>query len=392
LTCPHCQSQLKYRERAGKVCSRCNRRFAFDPRVDPLKLTDARFRHFVEHFSHNGQIAYTAEQLRVALSRNYRQRSDARRPVAGRPSPPWYELRDGQLWLGALVLLGPLLACGAYGYWQVGLLLGLFGLVWVVGLHLHNSHKQHQRYAAQVALVQRQQAAYDQTKQHTRITLLLTPPMLQRMLRLWREVYGEAPPGLILEGLQAPPQAPLLDGLCAVLACADREVLRCLVFNRLEGQLGLGLIPTEPPFDARHEALLALLRARPELPLLLLRDASPAGCLLATSLRQQLGLDAAHPFVDLGITPQQALTQRLMDVTAPVTTATLDALRGQLAAGRLNAAEFDWLERGFYSPLVAVPPATLLVRVAEAVADIEARERSVAGLRPAEVGFMTWPQ
>jgi hypothetical protein len=214
LTCPHCQSQLKYRERAGKVCSRCNRRFAFDPRVDPLKLTDARFRHFVEHFSHNGQIAYTAEQLRVALSRNYRQRSDARRPVAGRPSPPWYELRD----------------------------------------------------------------------------------------------------------------------------------------------------------------------------------ASPAGCLLATSLRQQLGLDAAHPFVDLGITPQQALTQRLMDVTAPVTTATLDALRGQLAAGRLNAAEFDWLERGFYSPLVAVPPATLLVRVAEAVADIEARERSVAGLRPAEVGFMTWPQ
>lgn len=386
---------MRFRERQHGACPYCKQRFALDPRVQPLRLNDRRFRRAVEHLSRGGTYAYTLEQLRYAIGRKHVQRQQFYRPTITLRQPrPWYRLTQRDLFVAGMWLLVPLGAGINFGSWAVGLALGLLVVVFLAWSRLKRSREEHEQYASHVAMIKRRQQEFDRTRQHVSARFELPEMALVHILRGWRQVYGAGPPGLLddQQPIATQPAVPSLERLRAVLACSDAEVLRCLQENRVATELGLGLLPCAPPFSPEQEQLLAVLRARPELPLLLLRDASPDGCLLAVSLAGKLGLDPARAVFDLGIKPRQVRPQGLLELTAPVSEESLAALRAELAAGRLRADEFAWLEQGLYSPLVAVTPARLLAVLAAAVPGAAVAAQPAARQWARSVGFLTWPE
>ena len=48
MICPNCRLDRKRKERTGNKCSNCRFVFAFDPKTNPLKLHDLRFRALVD--------------------------------------------------------------------------------------------------------------------------------------------------------------------------------------------------------------------------------------------------------------------------------------------------------------------------------------------------------
>jgi hypothetical protein len=168
------------------------------------------------------------------------------------------------------------------------------------------------------------------------------------------------------------------------------------------------------------------LREHPELPLLLLHDASPQGCLLPYTIRKSLRLLAYHNVVDVGLHPSDAIEHKLLRLGASPSQRALTYLKKRVDQGGqkqtrgagggsarpLSQEEFKWLEKGYYAPLLFIPPARLikvLVRtlqrlnlatpatmnmnmnmsVSKAALPADPEER--AQVEAQAVGFMSWP-
>jgi hypothetical protein len=182
-------------------------------------------------------------------------------------------------------------------------------------------------------------------------------------------VYGGPPPGWVDEGTSSPP-AYVEHPRSAVL-CADRSVLACLAANDV----------------ARSRAMVLAERIEqlpPEIPVIVLHDASVPGLLFADHARAALGARA----VVAGLAPRAVLANksslRLCEGWQP-----RDDL-ARLRPGSLSQAEIDWLAEGFWSPIAAIPPAKLLAAVDRSVQRIEEmvdpdRRQALA------IGFLTWP-
>ena len=122
----------------------------------------------------------------------------------------------------------------------------------------------------------------------------------------------------------------------------------------------------------------------PDLPVIVLHDASLPGLLFADSARAALGPRA----VLAGLAPRTVMASRsplrLREGAPPPE----DLAR--LRRDSLTQEEIDWLAAGWWSPIAAVPPARLLTAVDRAVEQIG--EMSDPDRRRAQaVGFLTWP-
>jgi hypothetical protein len=393
MYCPHCNSNLKRSERTGRICSVCKQRFAFDPRENSLNLHDILFRKVTDHMSQGGRWFYTADQLRHRASRKF---------TRAHPPPS-----RGCEWIGcALVIvffiiptflsvLGSALQ-GEYG--------ASGGFAAVMGVAV----------AIAVAIIV---GMY--RKDHPTVHKLQLPASLsdfeQAYIGHWRRLYQSLPRGLLdhaaIERLDESTPPPI--AARAVVACPERDVLTCLRANRAPERLNVQLIPTGEPFTPTQQAVVARLRNEPELPLLLLHDASPEGVLLPQAVIASLGLRAHHRVIDVGLHPAEAIEQKLMQLGKKPARETLEKLKKRLApAGQnpapatqhynrtLNQKEWKWLQRGCYTPLLYLPPPRLIKMLLEALKSLSAlppqgaqlSEQEQARRKARAVGFMSWPE
>jgi hypothetical protein len=336
MICPHCSHELRFRERSGRTCSHCRKRFALEPRSNKLRLHDVKVRRLATKLGDDGRLRYSMTQLWYAAAGKQLRTPRGQLPGAG----------CVVVFLGAVAFL--VFAAGnSFRGDVIGLLIPVIGGAAVL--------------AYTIIVLRRRWVRREGV-----IDMPVPLADFRGMIGSWARVHGGPPPGLVdLSRLAAPPvPKPRL-----ALLCQDRAVLGCLVANDVP--TAYAMAPTSSPA-----------RLPSGVPVIVLHDASVAGCVFAAKARAGL---PGRPVIDAGLRPRTALANT-----------TLTRLREQrvpperLAGLGLNAKEVDWLAQGWWSPLAAVSPKRLLAAVAKATERVsEAADPDRARAR--RVGFLTWP-
>ncbi|NJN16976.1 MAG: hypothetical protein HC822_12240 [Oscillochloris sp.] len=358
MKCPHCETELTYRQRGGRRCGSCKRAFALEPRTNPFKLHDLRLKQLDAKLSAGGSLAYSSEQLRYAA---------AGKALASQRPPTV---------LGCAMILA-IVAGIIASIVTEEILIGIVLAVVVVGLGLI------------VRALFGNRIGYPQVP--------LDPARFERdVLKRFHEVYLQMPPGLIDTALRARinRRLPAAADLRGAIVCPEPAVRECLLANGVQTTFGLAVLPAGGPFTPDEQAHLDVLRNRADLPLLLLHDASPSGCLLADQVAAALGLPGDRRVLDLGLRPQTAIKRSLLVIGAKPDPQQIAMLRRK---AQLEAAEIAWLESGKITPILAVPPARLVQLIKRATERIAARRPAITQTNTPQqlagaVGFMSWPE
>jgi hypothetical protein len=328
VICPHCNKNLLRRHRTNSRCTYCDRGFAFDPKTNGLALNDLKVRRLAGKLAQGG-LSYTSRQLWYALSR--KKIREPAKPLDGCGCGLFIAISVAVIVFAAAVeppehVLVPVVTVAVVVVVALNIVLAVLRPI----------------IAARAAI---------------------QPPVpevrFRAMLADWRRVYGTSPPGMIDT---VPP--PSVTAPEAALVCDDRTILDCLAANGVPHRNKLAL--------ATNAAGVP-----PEVPVVLLHDASVAGLRFATATRAAL---PGRVVVDAGLRPATVLRHRgLLRLRGARWQA------GELRWLGLTSEEIRWLTAGWWSPLGAVPPAKLVSAVDRALTRTD-RARAV------EVGFMTWPE
>jgi hypothetical protein len=340
VICPHCRQNLKYKERPGRKCSKCRRPFALEPKASPLGLNDMRIGKLAERLSDRRGLRYTTVQLWYAAGWKKLPRARSRSAA----SPIAIAV------ISALAFVFAFLVCLLAGLQPLAAL--ILGGVGAAGVLLTFVTLRAAVRAVGAAPI-RIRVGYESFE--------------REVAGRWAGVYGGPPPGCV------DPRGPLpaVNEPRLALLCPDRSVLSCLAAN--DASQSRAMVLTD-----RIEHI------PPDLPVIVLHDASLPGLLFADSARAALGPRA----VVAGLAPRTVMASRSPmrlreDAPPPEELA-------RLRRESLAQEEIDWLAEGWWSPIAAVPPAKLLSAVDRSVQQIEEmsdpdRRRALA------VGFLTWP-
>ncbi|MFI9786435.1 hypothetical protein ACIHEI_23495 [Kitasatospora sp. NPDC051984] len=348
MICPHCRESVGRRERHGHRCSRCRRTFALDPKSEPGRLHDLKFRELVAKGT-GGGLRITVDQLYWLNERR----------LYGFPGPKEHRKH---------LVIGTVAAVCAVAAGSVAA--GIDNESWFLFLGFCAA-------AAATRAVRDFHRAW-RTRAGAPLHPRLTPTWFQyQIIDRWREVYLRLPDGL----LQHPPADPKPGTVeaRAVLLCELPSVAGFLRANE---------------FAERHQVLLVeeLANVPAALPVAVLRDLS------LSALARTVAVRAALPgrrVVDCGLLPravfEPAKAVRLRDWTGSPAPAALAASPGWQ---RLTGRERDWLTAGWYSPLIAMPPPKLFALAEKAVQRALADPTTAAETRrrAERIGFLTWPQ
>ncbi|MFJ5924885.1 hypothetical protein ACIQF6_20010 [Kitasatospora sp. NPDC092948] len=360
MICPHCQVDLLQRNRASHTCGSCRRTFALDPKVEPGRLHDLKFRALVAKSTPDG-LRITVKQLYWINERRL-HRFPSREERAGS------DLGGAVLVLVAVITCSLAVGIGTFAWF-------LFGPPTVIAALLAvQQFVRARRLRADVPL--RPQVAFRDFE--------------RRVIGRWREVYHELPAGLV----EHPPNdsGPMTVEARAVVLC---ELPSVASFLRING------------FAERHQVLLVeeLTQIPAELPVVVLRDLSLSALARTVTVRTAL---PGRRVVDGGLTPRAvfapAKAVRLRDSAGPQRQVPA-ALAASTGWRRLTEQERDWLTTGWYSPLLTMPPPKLYALAEKAVQravtaptaptppaipPVETPERTRR--RAERIGFLTWPQ
>ncbi|MEV6977744.1 hypothetical protein [Kitasatospora sp. NPDC093806] len=324
MICPNCTRNLLQRERARRRCHFCRKEFALDPKRDGVGLHDVRIRKLTGKLGDEGRLTVTGGQLRYALQQR------------GHPPQAFRGDRGSACSLIGFAVVASVAAIAFQGSLAVGL--GLVVLT-LIGLAVR-----------QLVLASVPAPPGPVEARWT------TDGFRMTVLDRWRAVYGALPPGLVEDELVRPGPPPAEPAFA--LLCPDPTVRAFLHVNR---------------YPERHRALLVgELRAVPAgLPLVVLHNASPRGCLLAAEAR------AARPglrVLDAGLSVRAVLVDQAKYVLLREDPDRAEEWRPRLARELpgLSASQREWFAEGWWSPLAALPPKRLM-----AVAD-QAAERITA--------------
>ncbi|MCS6839339.1 MAG: ABC transporter permease [Roseiflexus sp.] len=389
MKCPHCLAELKYRERRDKKCPQCQKQFALEPRENMLKMSDLRLHGLADRLSHRGTYRYTPAQLAYFVFRRELQSIFKTEFSWSEPSAVVATIIFGIVFLVTLACTLSLILRDRSLFSAV-VALGIGALIGSIAVGLYyRAMKSSHPYRRLLPVIESFETTY------------VIP---------WVSVHGPLPGRVTDQEIAALRRAQLHPSqVRAVLASPVADVLDCLRANGLPDCLGLALLSTDGPFSAADERILALLRQNPRLPLLLIHDASVAGCLLPVLLPGKWGLSPNHRVIDLGLRPRHVKPQRLPWTLeqAPQVLINLLERRVRMPGGlTLENEELEWLRQGFVTSALFIPPARLVNVVTKAVerltsAPVAAGRGALARTVDPEaqaqaearaIGFMTWPQ
>lgn len=338
MKCPHCQAELRYRERSNRTCSKCRQPFALEPKANAFKLHDLGLRDLLNRLSQNGTIRLTSEQVLGALLRR-RQAKKSGFPCG-------------------LYVLATIVAAFLFGIINAALNLPAFFIIipvmfaWIITGYLA-----------------------------TRVSHSPRLPSLsnfeETILRPWNLKYGR-PPWLIMNdeaialSMMQPPIHP--NAVNMAILCPSAAVRAFIVANELPQRFGMIALPAV--INAAQEPWLRAVRER-RVPVYVLHEASFNGCLLVRDVYQLWQLPVDHPVIDLGINPRDILESKNLLVMKVKPDANL--INKVIAFTRLQSSEIDWLKQGHVAPLYGLPPARLLAML-------------MASGKAGQVGFMSWPK
>lgn len=338
MKCPHCQAELRYRERSNRTCSKCRQPFALEPRANGFKLHDLGLRDLLNRLSHNGTIRITSEQVLGALLRR-RQAKKSGFPCG-------------------LYILATIVAAFLFGIINTALNIPTFFIIipvifaWIITGYLV-SRASHSRRLPSLS-------NFEET-----------------ILRPWNLKYGR-PPWLIMNdeaialSMIQPPIHP--NSVNMVILCPSAAVRAFIVANALPQRFGMIALP--PVINAAQEPWLRAVRER-RAPVWVLHEASFNGCLLVRDVYQLWQLPVDHPVIDLGINPRDILESK--DPLVMKVKSDANLINKVIAFTQLQSSEIDWLKQGHVAPLYGLPPARLLAIL-------------MASGKAGQVGFMSWPK
>ncbi|MFF7216315.1 hypothetical protein ACFZAU_38260 [Streptomyces sp. NPDC008238] len=353
MICPHCRASLLRKERPNRICGKCGRPYALDPKVHGRGMHDTRIRRVVEKATDGGRRNVTVTQLwYLARTGNPVREASPDNSIA-----PWTAHSFGAALLAGLVLLGFLVHSRPYT-----------GIVLVLAA------------AVSIFLYGAALAARNLPGTPAQAFVLPSHRNFQSMIcGDWVQAYGHLPPGIVDDGAgrAAPPHTGQPRSGTLEVLCPDPAVRVFLVANDFPARLDLTLA-----------AGLGELAGTG--PVLVLHDAGLRGLQLVADARAQeprrVVVDAGVPLrVVVGNTKAVRLHE---DPPEDVQEDPPQWLR-ELAPAAPDHA--DWLMEGWFSPLAAVPPAALESTLARAVREA----RGAAGREQREAvaaGFLSWPQ
>ncbi|WP_380283113.1 hypothetical protein [Kitasatospora purpeofusca] len=376
MICPSCAARLLARERAGRVCARCRKPFALEPKLDK-GLHDLRLRRTVERLGDGGRVVLTVEQLRWAFHDRRPPGRVPRKDPPARPNPPRFDhpvaiavnaatgaaALAGACYLATLAI-GLLVFCLPLAALGVMMLRGAASELarWTRRSGLRSAHEQAERaWRERKDRLRQEEARWTSPLSHG--NTWSAGEFRISVVERWIAVHGALPEGVVAESAV---RMAALDGPPALaVLCPDWTVTAFLHANGFPARYRAVLVAT-PGELPRH------------LPVVVLHDASPNGCLLAAEAR------AARPdstVVDAGVSARTVLAAgaRAVQLYEHQLRAPLREQLRRLPA--LTEGERAWFGRGMWSPLAAQPPQRVLA-VAERAAD-RALNR--------HVGFLTWP-
>ena len=270
MKCPHCGAGLLRRERPNKRCSKCKKQFIFEP-LTPPGIHDIRFKQIIDQM-HQGRWFYTPNQL---------LHQAARKSMLKAIENLYYvEMSGFAFLLMSIVFVSMILST------CLGIIFNnaFVGIVLLVGIPVLS------------AVVISKARPELRLRTFGKKVPLEVNTFVDKFIAPWEAMYGH-PTGLLtnqdIEQWQLKDTPPSPDQARAVVACPQRDVLICLRANQGPERLNIQLIPTCDPFTPRQQAVVERLRREPDLPLVVLHDASAAGFLLSSTIIQSLGLHLA---------------------------------------------------------------------------------------------------
>lgn len=341
MKCPHCQAELRYRERPNRTCSKCRQPFVLEPKANYFKLHDLGLRDLLNRLSKGGSIRLTSEQVfGTALRRQQKATSG---------------LSCG------LYILATIITAFLFGIINSLLDLTAWFVVvpvvcaWIIMGYL----------STHIARLQPSSSLSD---------------FEETILRPWNLKYGK-PEWLIMNeeaialSMTLPPIHP--NAIDMVIVCPSPAVRAFIIANQLPQRFGIIALP--PMINANQEPWLHAVRER-RLPVYVLHEASLNGCLLVNDVYQLWQLPVDHPVIDLGINPRDVMeTKNKKNQLILKVRPNRDLAHRVQAFARLQPSEIDWLKQGNVVPLYSLPPARLLAIL-------------TTSRKASQVGFMSWPK
>ncbi len=381
MKCPHCQEDIKYRERRNRRCAKCQQQFALEPRENDLQLSDLRLLGLARRLSQEGTYRYTSLQLAHAAILQKRKPDLAKTypwPVSRKPfrsALRLFLIVTGLLSIAGIFsclvffpsLLSPLWA--SVIVLVVGSLIGLFAAF---------------IYQYPILPYQADIESFE-----------------QKYIAPWETIHGPMPGRLterdikLSREFQIPPAQ-----VRAVVVSPVDNALDCLRANGLPQRLGLALINPDRPFTEETERLIARVRQNPQIPILLVHDASVQGCLLSYLLPAKWGLTSNHRIIDLGLRPRHVERLRLPwtfgEETPKELVGLLERAANKPGGVALDQDELTWLREGPVTSVLFIPPPQL-IRVITGALKRHAPAQAVdpeaeADAQARAIGFMTWTQ
>jgi hypothetical protein len=318
MICPHCLKDVPYKQRTGRKCGECKRRFALEPKETLLRTGDMRIRRVSEALSDGGALRYTPNQLFWRLARRR-----IRRPLQS----------------------AGFIAIGTFAALVLGVLAGSASVIAGIGVFI-------------ILVVLVVVIANSRERVLGRLPPGTDVGQVGVIANAWRGVYGSPLPGLASdEDVRIALQADPVEDFVAVVACADRDVLGCLALNGVAELFGVALLRVEGP--GGDESVLDA-----GTPILFLHDVSAAGVGQLADARARWGEPRV---IDVGLKVAHVTgTSLLPELHGPPV-----QLDPRIA---LEPAEREWLADGRSVALAAVKPSQLISAVERAVADLTAAD------------------
>lgn len=319
MKCIYCGTNTRYRVRQDKGgrCDRCGHQFAFEPRNNSLKVTDALFQGSIQGLSGESKLFFTERQLWYEFDRHLARRRQ------------WWRIP-------VYMAIASVVASIFFSNLTIFLVLGIITLAVAVALY-----------------------SYYQRGPTTPIVTFEV--FRSQFLGAWTQIHGP-----IEKLLSALPREPhqLLEAkepdLTAysfnrALVTSQAEIAAMLIANRFHSENNCAILSLDGYPYNRTDSVLTMLRRNPQLMVYTLHDASVEGCRLSLRLRQPDWFPESTVVIfDLGLFPRQAEAQKLSVINGLAQTIPNEVRQ------KLIPKEVAWLEQGNVAELAAVRPAQLM--------------------------------